>query len=71
MKRRDLLNPLRLLRALPREGAAPAEAAREARDALFRLAMARGIDPANETPERLAELLGVGHDKFGETQRGR
>lgn len=70
MKRRDLFHPLKLLRALPGEGAAPAETGREARDALFRLAMARGIDPANETPERLAELLGGDHGGFGSTQRG-
>lgn len=69
MRRRDLLHPLKLLRTLPREGAASAEAA--ARDALWRLAMARGIDPANETPERLAELLGVEQGGFGIAQRGR
>lgn len=70
MKRRDLFNPFNLLRALPEGQATPAETSRTARDALYRLAMAHGIDPANETPERLAELLGIAQERLGSTQHG-
>ncbi len=39
------------------------------RDALFRLAMAKGIDPATVDPERLKTLLGLKAGDFGITGR--
>lgn len=60
MNRRDLLARLNPLRAVARTQTQEAgKTRRETQDALFRLAMARGIDPATVDPEQLAELLGL------------
>jgi hypothetical protein len=57
------LNPLR-----QRDDPAP-QPETSSRDALFRLAMARGIDPATVDPEQLATLLGLKAGDVGTTGR--
>ncbi len=66
MNRREFFahfNPLRLGKGDPPQAGTPS------RDALFRLAMERGIDPATVDPERLATLLGLKAGDVGITGR--
>lgn len=68
MNRRQLLAALNPFRAVvPQAGG---QTAQEARDALFRRAMAQGIDPATVDPERLEALLGPEEGGLGNTQQG-
>ncbi|MGE4528476.1 MAG: hypothetical protein AB7D00_08935 [Rhodospirillaceae bacterium] len=59
MNRRDFFTRMNPFRADAPKGGRDAGSERERTDALFRLAMARGIDPATVDPERLPELLGL------------
>ncbi len=71
MKRRDLFDLGQVFRALPGEGRAAATERRTFEE-LCRLAMERGIDPANETVETLSERLGLRSGGLSSTtQRGR
>ena len=66
MNRREFFahfNPLR------QEKDNPPQIGTSSRDALFRLAMERGIDPATVDPERLETLLGLKAGDFGITGR--
>lgn len=66
MNRREFfnhLNPLRQLKDSSPRSDTPS------RDALFRLAMAQGIDPATVDPERLETLLGLKAGNVGITGR--
>ena len=66
MNRREFfarLNPLRQRQEAPQQPDTPT------RDALFRLAMAQGIDPATVDPERLETLLGLKAGDVGITGR--
>lgn len=59
MNRREFFARMNPFRAVQEGGASPAAEAAASQNALFLLAMERGIDPATVDPERLPELLGL------------
>lgn len=66
MNRRNFFQIFNLLRQTKESQPTPETSSR---DAVFRLAMARGIDPATVDPERLETLLGLKAGDFGITGR--
>jgi len=69
MNRRDFFTRINPLREGAPKGGRVAATERECKNALFRLAMARGIDPATVDPERLPELLGLNAGTLKTTER--
>jgi hypothetical protein len=59
MNRREFFARFNPFRADLDQSPAPGTKSPSGRNELFRLAMARGIDPATVDPERLPELLGL------------